>query len=66
MTGRTEEITDARRRSAAFGWAEAAGYKSDERHVFFELKLGLVLSTTYDDRSPKRERWRPGSNGHSR
>ena len=66
VTGRAEEITDARRRTAASGWAEAAGYKSAERHVFFELKLGLVLATTYDDKGPKRERWRAGSNGHPR
>jgi hypothetical protein len=57
LTGRAVEITDAQRRVAAVGWAEAAGYKSDERHVFFEFKLGQVLSTTYDE-GPKRERWR--------
>ncbi len=66
VTGRTEEITDALRRAAAVGWAEAAGFKSAERHVFFEFKLGQVLSTTYDDKGSKRERWRAGSNGHSR
>jgi hypothetical protein len=65
VIGRAEEITDARRRTEAFGWAEAAGYKADDRHVFFEFKLGYVLSTTYDE-GPKRERWRAGSNGHSR
>jgi hypothetical protein len=65
VTGRAEEITDARRRTAAFGWAEAAGYKPVERHVFFEFKLSQVLSTTYDN-GRKRERWRVGPNGHSR
>ena len=65
VTGRAEEITDARRRSEASGWAEAAGYKPVERHVFFEFKLGQVLSTTYE-KGRKRERWRAGSNGHSR
>lgn len=48
VIGRAEEITDTSRRSEAFGWAEAAGYKPAERHVFFELRLGRVLSTTYD------------------
>ena len=62
VTGRAEEISDARRRAAAVGWAEAAGYKSAERHVFIEFKLGQVLSTTYDDKGPKREGWRAGSN----
>jgi hypothetical protein len=65
VTGRAEEIIDVRRRITAFGWAEAAGYKPAERHVFFEFKLGEVLSTTYDT-GRKRERWRAGSNGHSR
>ena len=65
VTGRAEEITDPHRRTAALGWAEAAGYKPAERHVFFEFKLGQVLSTTYDN-GRKRERWRAGSNGHSR
>jgi hypothetical protein len=49
----------------AFGCAEAAGYKLADRHVFFEFKLGQVLSTTYE-KGRKRERWRAGSNGHSR
>ncbi len=65
VTGRAEEITDVRRRTVAFGWAEAASYKPVERHVFFEFKLGQVLSTTYDN-GRKRERWPAGSNGHSR
>lgn len=65
VTGQAEEIADRARRSAAVGWAEAAGYKAVERHVFFEFKLGHVLATTYDN-GPKRERWRAGSAGHSR
>jgi hypothetical protein len=65
VTGSAEEITDAERRTAAFAWAAAAGYQALDRHVFFEFRLGYVLATTYDD-GPKRERWRAGSNGHSR
>jgi hypothetical protein len=65
VTGRAEEITDGRRRIGAVGWAEAAGYDPVDRHVFFKFKLGYVLATTYEER-PKRERWRAGSNGHSR
>ena len=65
VTGHAEEITDVGRRSAAVGWAEAAGYDPLERHVFFEFKLGQVLATTYDN-GPKRERWRAGPNRHSR
>ena len=64
VTGSAEEITDARKRTAAFGWAEAAGYDPVERHIFFEFKLGQVLSTTYD-KGRKRGRWRASSNGHS-
>jgi hypothetical protein len=59
VTGHAEEITDARRRTEAFGWAKAAGYEAGDRHVFFEFKLGYALATTYDD-GPKRERWRAG------
>jgi hypothetical protein len=58
VTGRAEEITDAQRRAAALGWAEAVGYDPVDRHVFFEFKLGYVLATTYDEGRPKRERWR--------
>lgn len=65
VTGRAEEITNAHRRTEAFGWAEAVGYKPAGRHVFFEFKLGQVLSTTYE-KGRKRERWRAGSSGHSR
>lgn len=65
ITGRAEEVTDLERRAAAVGWAAAAGYKALERHVFFELKLGHVLATTYDN-GPKRERWRTSSSGRSR
>jgi Pyridoxamine 5'-phosphate oxidase len=65
VTGRAEEIADPHRRSEAFAWAESAGYKPLERHVFFEFKLGQALSTTYD-KGRKRERWRAGSNGYSR
>jgi hypothetical protein len=65
VTGYAEEITDAPRRAAAVGWAEAAGYDPVDRHVFFEFKLGYALATTYDE-GPKRERWRAESNGHSR
>ena len=65
VTGRAEEITDAQRRIAAVAWAEAAGYDPVDRHVFFEFKLGYALATTYDE-GLKRERWRAGSNGHSR
>jgi len=55
-----EEITDAPRRAAAVGWAEAIGYDPVDRHVFFEFKLGYALATTYDE-GPKRERWRAAS-----
>jgi pyridoxamine 5'-phosphate oxidase-like protein len=65
VTGRAEEITDALRRAAAVGWAEAVGYDPVDRHVFFEFKLGYVLATTYDN-GPKRQRWRCGSNRRSR
>jgi hypothetical protein len=65
VTGHAEEITDAERRAVVFDCAVADGYKPAERHVFFEFKLGQVLSTTYDN-GPKRERWRCDSNGHSR
>jgi len=60
VTGRAEEITDAPRRAAAVGWAEAVGYDPVDRHVFFEFKLGYALATTYDE-GPKRERWRADS-----
>jgi hypothetical protein len=56
VTGRAEEIADAKRRAAAAGWAEAAGYAPLDRHVFFELKLAQVLATTYDE-GRKRRRW---------
>lgn len=65
VTGRAGEITDPAQRIEAVDWAAAAGYEALERHVFFEFKLGHVLATTYDN-GPKRERWRAGSNGHSR
>lgn len=65
VTGRAEEITDAHRRTEAFGWAAASGYEAGDRHVFFEFKLGYVLATTYDG-APKRERWRAASKGPSR
>jgi hypothetical protein len=65
VTGRADEIADPARRSAAVGWAAAAGYKALERHIFFEFKLGHVLATTYDE-GPKRERWRATANGRSR
>ena len=65
VTGRAEEITDAPRRVAAVGWAEAVGYDPVDRHVFFEFKLGYVLATTYDE-GPKRERWRAGSDAPPR
>ena len=65
VTGHAEEITDAERRGVVFDCAVADGYKPAERHVFFEFKLGQVLSTTYDN-GPKRERWRCDLNGRSR
>jgi hypothetical protein len=64
VTGHAEEITDAPRRVAAVGWAEAVGYDPVDRHVFFELKLGYALATTYDE-GPKREGWRAGSNARA-
>jgi hypothetical protein len=56
VTGRAQEIAEAKRRAAAVGWAEAAGYEPLERHVFFEFKLAQVLATTYD-KGRKRQRW---------
>lgn len=64
VTGRTREITAPDRRTAAAGWAKAAGYVPLERHVFFELRLGHVLATTYGN-GPRRDQWRAGSNGKS-
>jgi len=56
VTGWAQEIADARRRAAAAGWAEAAGYQPLDRHVFFELKLTQALGTTYD-KGRQRQRW---------
>jgi hypothetical protein len=56
VAGRAQEVTDPRRRSEAFACARDAGYKPAERHVVFELKLGHVLATTYEN-GPRRERW---------
>ena len=58
VTGLAEEVLDEGRRSDAFGSARAAGYKPDKRHVLFELKLGQVLCTTYEN-GPQRKRWSP-------
>jgi hypothetical protein len=44
------------RRIACFGYARAAGYRPEARHVLFELKLAHVLCTTYQG-GRKRERW---------
>lgn len=60
VTGLAQEIADAGRRAEAVRWAAAAGYEPADRHVFFELKLGYVLGTTYDE-GPKRQRWRAGA-----
>jgi hypothetical protein len=68
VTGRASEVTDAVRRRAAFAVARAAGYRPADRHVTFELAIGRVLATTYDDGprdgprdgpsdGPRRERW---------
>jgi pyridoxamine 5'-phosphate oxidase-like protein len=69
VTGRAQEIVDARQRTAAVGWAEAAGYKPLDRHVFFEFRLARVLATTYDN-GRSHQRWPapmpPGLNTASR
>ena len=56
VTGLAEEVPDEGRRAEAFGFARAAGYKPETRHVLFELKLSNVLCTTYEG-GRKRERW---------
>ena len=58
VTGLAEEVLDEGQRSDAFGFARAAGYKPERRHVLFELKLGHVLCTTYKN-GRQRERWSP-------
>ena len=56
VTGLAKEVVDELGRSEAYGFARTAGYKPEKRHLVFELKLGLVLSTTYEN-GPRRERW---------
>jgi hypothetical protein len=58
VTGLAEEVADEGQRSDAFGFARAAGYKPDKRHVLFELKLGRVLCTTYGN-GRQRQQWSP-------
>jgi 2-iminoacetate synthase ThiH len=56
VTGEAREVTDPAERREAFAAAREAGYRPAERHVVFELKVGRVLATTYDQ-GPKRRRW---------
>jgi len=56
VAGLAEEVVDEPKRSEAFGFARASGYKPAERHVLFELKVGQTLSTSYQN-GPTRERW---------
>ena len=59
VTGEAREVTDPLRRGEAFAGAREAGYRPAERHVWFELMIGSVLATTYED-GPRRERWAAG------
>jgi hypothetical protein len=56
VSGEAREVADRGRRDEALAVARASGYRPAERHVLFELLVGRVLATRYDD-GPRRERW---------
>lgn len=57
IMGRGQKIDDAEERRAAFEQAELIGYNPKDRYVLFELSVEEVMTTTYEDGDPKRERW---------
>jgi len=60
VRGRAYPIEERELRARLFASARQGGFDPQERYVVFDLKIGSVLSTVYENGQPMRRRWRAG------
>jgi hypothetical protein len=60
IRGRAVVVIHTAERKEAFEEAMTMGYRPQERHVLFELRIAEALATVYEEGRPKRTRWKTG------